>query len=119
MNTAGFNLYRADIADGPFEKINGELILSAGDPMIGAEYEFSDVSVRRDQSYYYQLEEVEVDGNTNVLETIHTKVEPVRIVVVALACVGLVIGLYLLVSGLLSRQIEPYRAASGSARTGA
>lgn len=102
MNTAGYNLYRALSPDGPFEKINSRLILSEGDPMIGAEYEYSDPIVRRDQTYYYQLEEVEVDGDSIKLDMIHARVDPIRTGVVALAGAGLLIGGYLLVSALLT-----------------
>ncbi len=64
MNTAGFNLYRAERADGPYAKINAELIPAASDPLGGSQYEFNDPDVTPGRMFYYQLEEVELGGKT-------------------------------------------------------
>ncbi|TMC47701.1 MAG: hypothetical protein E6J26_11115 [Chloroflexi bacterium] len=45
VNTAGFNLYRAESASGPFVQINQALIPAANDPIT-----------------YYQLEDVDLNG---------------------------------------------------------
>ena len=115
IDTAGFNLYRADSADGPFVRLNSMLIYGEGAPLTGSEYEFIDSDVGRDQSYFYQLEEVEVDGQINELDLIRASVQPVQTLVVILAVVGLLIGGYLLASGLFSRRIP---APPGSASQG-
>ncbi len=62
INTAGFNLYRAESADGPFSQINSELIPAAPDPMTGGKYKFEDTSVTPGKTYYYQLEDIEYTG---------------------------------------------------------
>ncbi len=64
MNTAGFNLYRAERADGPYAKINADLIPVASDPLGGNQYEFNDPDVTPGRTFYYQLEEVELGGKT-------------------------------------------------------
>jgi hypothetical protein len=71
LNTAGFNLYRAEQADGPFEQVNETLIPGSDDPLTGGEYEFVDMAVTPGTNYYYQLEEVETSGgraNIGVIE---------------------------------------------------
>ena len=65
VETAGFNLYRADLPDGPGEQLNSQLIAAAGDPVVGADYSFVDTGIDSGRRYYYQLEEVELDGETN------------------------------------------------------
>ena len=74
MDTAGFNLYRGESADGPFDvKVNDQLIPPAADPMTGGEYEFVDKTARPGVIYYYQLEEVERNGATNSFGPISTR----------------------------------------------
>jgi len=66
MNTAGFNLYRGESPDGPFEvKVNEKLIPAAPDPMTGGKYHYSDNSAQAGKTYYYQLQEVEKTGGVN------------------------------------------------------
>jgi len=66
MNTAGFNLYRGESADGPFDvKVNAQLIPPATDPLTGGKYEYVDKTARPGVTYYYRLEEVERNGGTN------------------------------------------------------
>ena len=66
MNTAGFNLYRGESADGPFSvKVNEQLIAPAADPMTGGKYQYVDKTARAGVTYYYRLEEVERNGGVN------------------------------------------------------
>jgi hypothetical protein len=66
MNTAGFNLYRGESADGPFDvKVNAQLIPPAADPLTGGKYQYVDQTARAGVTYYYRLEEVERNGGTN------------------------------------------------------
>ncbi|MBI5305268.1 MAG: hypothetical protein HY868_24265 [Chloroflexi bacterium] len=64
INTAGFNLYRGASADGPFAKVNDQLIAASPDPVTGGKYRFEDATVVPGQTYYYQLEDVEFSGRT-------------------------------------------------------
>jgi hypothetical protein len=66
MNTAGFNLYRGEAPDGPFDvKVNDRIIAPAQDPMVGGKYQFVDQTARPGVTYYYQLQEVEKNGAVN------------------------------------------------------
>jgi hypothetical protein len=62
LDTAGFNLWRSDAADGPYARVNEALIPAAGGPTWGASYTFTDVAVVAGATCYYKLEEVDVYG---------------------------------------------------------
>ncbi len=62
LNTAGFNLYRADTESGPFQKVNTDLIPASPDPLVGGTYAFTDTGVMAGRTYYYRLEDVETSG---------------------------------------------------------
>jgi hypothetical protein len=67
VNTAGFNLYRGESPDGPFDlKVNETLIPASPDPLLGGEYRYVDKSAHPGVTYYYQLQEVEKSGGVNV-----------------------------------------------------
>lgn len=73
METAGFNLYRSEIPDGPYVKVNATLIPGASDPLLGGRYAYTDTNVVAGRTYYYKLEDVELDGAT----TVHGPIEVV------------------------------------------
>jgi hypothetical protein len=58
----GFNIYRAESKDGEYVKINGSLIASKVGSGLGTSYEFTDSDVKNRMTYYYQLEDVDVNG---------------------------------------------------------
>lgn len=62
INTAGFNLYRSSQAQGPYRLINNSLIPVSGDSLGGAKYHFEDTTVTSSETYYYQVEELGLDG---------------------------------------------------------
>jgi hypothetical protein len=64
LDTAGFNLYRSLEPSGPFDKVNASLIATTGDPLTGGAYRYEDKTVQPGVVYYYQLEEVELDGGS-------------------------------------------------------
>jgi hypothetical protein len=63
LDNLGFNLYRADSADGERSQINGRLIPSemSGNAM-GATYTYLDETAAPGQTSYYWLEDVDVNG---------------------------------------------------------
>jgi hypothetical protein len=63
LSTVGFNLYRSDSQEGVYQKVNDELIPASPDPLIGGSYTYLDTQVKPGVTYYYQLEEVEAQGN--------------------------------------------------------
>jgi hypothetical protein len=75
LNTAGFNLYRGETKDGPFTRINAELIPASPDPLIGGSYIFTDTAVTGGHTYYYQLEDVETSGTATVQGVVEVKAD--------------------------------------------
>ncbi len=64
VNTAGFNLYRSENPNGPFTRINPQLIAASIDPVAGGKYQYQDTSIVSGRTYYYQLEDVELNGKS-------------------------------------------------------
>lgn len=62
VNNAGFNIYRAESANGPYVKINNALIAAKGTAVSGARYKFVDMP--GDGTFYYKLEDVEHNGQS-------------------------------------------------------
>ncbi|MBN1559978.1 ExeM/NucH family extracellular endonuclease [candidate division KSB1 bacterium] len=60
INVAGYNILRGDGRDGPFSRINDQLIASQGDSGRGADYSYIDVAGLA--SHFYKLESVTLDG---------------------------------------------------------
>ena len=65
IDNAGFNIYRADSEDGEYVQINDSLIPSAGSPTEGASYEFVDTGAANRTTYFYMLEDIDLNGATN------------------------------------------------------
>jgi hypothetical protein len=63
LSTAGFNLYRSYSKDGVYEKVNPELVPASPDPLTGGSHTYLDEQVKAGTTYYYRLEEVELNGN--------------------------------------------------------
>ncbi|MCB0203228.1 MAG: hypothetical protein H6649_02705 [Caldilineae bacterium] len=68
VDTAGFNVYRSQSEEGPWTKINPSLIPGSPDPIRGGSYVFTDTNVLAGVTYWYELEEVELSGQTTRLE---------------------------------------------------
>jgi len=73
VNLAGFNLYRSDDPQGPYLKVNDALIPASRDPVTGGSYAYADTTVAAALTYYYKLEDVELDGSS----TMHGPIEAV------------------------------------------
>jgi hypothetical protein len=63
VNNAGFNLYRAATEDGEYVQINSSLIPAQGTSTQGAFYEFVDKDVQNRKTYYYKLEDIDMNGS--------------------------------------------------------
>ena len=91
LNTAGFNVLRSDSSDGPFTRLNPEVIPASPDPLVGGSDVYTDTNVTPGQTYYYQLEEVESGGGTSpqgtVVATAQRGIEPIFVA----AAIGLVV----------------------------
>lgn len=92
FNTAGFNIYRSSKSDSGFVRLNEKLIAGSANAASGSEYLFVDRDVDRGATYYYQLEEVEVDNSTTVYDVISGRAEPIARLSLAIAAVCLIVG---------------------------
>ena len=70
LDIIGFNLLRSDSEDGPFIKVNDELIPPASDPNVGGEHSYVDHDVVNGVTYYYKLESIDRQGNSTESEPI-------------------------------------------------
>jgi len=66
VDNAGFNIYRATAENGPYVKINDSLIAGAGSSTAGAAYEFVDENLKNRKTYYYKLEDIDLNGTSNM-----------------------------------------------------
>jgi hypothetical protein len=66
IDNAGFNLYRAESENGEYMKINSSLIPAEGSPTQGASYQFIDEGVKNRTTYYYKLEDIDLNGTSTM-----------------------------------------------------
>jgi hypothetical protein len=66
IDNAGFNIYSSESKDGEFIKINDALIPAQGFSTEGATYEFIDSGLRNGKTYYYKLEDIDLNGTSTM-----------------------------------------------------
>ena len=67
LNNAGFNILRSDKRDGQFTKINTSLIAGQGTTSERTTYEWKDTTAKPNVVYYYQIQDVSLDGKVQTL----------------------------------------------------
>ena len=67
LNNAGFNILRSDARDGEFTQLNTKLIAGQGTTSERTVYEFPDTSAKPNVVYYYQIQDVSLDGKVQTL----------------------------------------------------
>ena len=67
LNNAGFFIKRRRQRDGQFEIINAAMIQGAGTTSEKQSYTYEDTTARPNVVYYYQIEDVSLDGNRQTL----------------------------------------------------
>ena len=67
LNNAGFNILRSDARDGEFTKLNTKLIAGQGTTSERTVYSFPDTSAKPNVVYYYQIQDVSLDGKVQTL----------------------------------------------------
>jgi hypothetical protein len=98
VNTAGFNIYRSERADGPYVRINPRLIPTNAEQLSGGKYQYEDTDVVPGKTYYYQLEDIELNGTSTRRTPIAVTVSNTSGVDTGLALgAGLGVGVLLLV----------------------
>lgn len=73
IDNAGFNIYRSKSEFGGYVKINNQLILAKGFETVGASYKFVDNNVTNGRTYFYKLEDVEIDGTSTFHGPVNAK----------------------------------------------
>ena len=73
LNNAGFNILRSETRDGVFQIINPTLIPGAGTTSERQRYDFTDTTAKQNVVYYYQIEDVSLDGVRQTLVTARLK----------------------------------------------
>ena len=73
LNNAGFNILRSEKRDGEFTKINTKLIAGQGTTSERTSYEYADTSAKPNVIYYYQIQDVSLDGQVTTLRTTHLR----------------------------------------------
>jgi predicted extracellular nuclease len=67
IDNLGFHLYRSELPDGPYARLN-ETLIPSQEPgaVFGAVYSWQDSDVQSGITYYYKLEDVEVGGTSTL-----------------------------------------------------
>ena len=69
LNNAGFNILRSETKDGQFTKVNTQLIAGKGSTSEATTYEWKDTTAKPNVVYYYQIQDVSIDGQVQTLRT--------------------------------------------------
>jgi hypothetical protein len=64
IDNSGFNIWRADAEAGPYVQLNDEIIPAKGSAVQGAKYTFTDKTAQGKNTYFYELEDIDVYGNS-------------------------------------------------------
>ena len=105
LNTVGFIILRSADPNGPYERINPDLIPASDNLYSGSEYSYEDHNTQRGKTYYYMLQDLEDTGLVNEYGPIAIKATNSSLVTLLLAI------LMFASSGLLA-----WQAKAGSAR---
>jgi hypothetical protein len=66
LDNAGFNIYRSEAEQGQYIKINASLIPAKGSSTQGASYEFIDNNVQNRKTYWYKMEDIDLNGRSTM-----------------------------------------------------
>ncbi len=69
LDNAGFNILRSETRDGQFTKLNTQLIAGQGTTSERTTYEWKDTTAKPNVVYYYQIQDVSLDGDIATLRT--------------------------------------------------
>ena len=73
LNNAGFNILRSETRTGAFTQVNPKLIAGHGTTSERNTYEFTDTSAKPNVVYYYQIQDVSMDGDVQTLRITHLR----------------------------------------------
>ena len=66
IDNAGFNIYRSESENGGYAKINSSVVFAKGSPTQGTSYEFVDKKVKNRKTFYYKLEDIDLNGKATM-----------------------------------------------------
>lgn len=95
FESAGFNILRGLAESGPFVQVNEILIPASSDAAAGGVYAFVDDDVVAGQVYFYQLEDVELNGSVTRHELVSTEAPGRPHLLLVLGLVLVLVGLAL------------------------
>jgi hypothetical protein len=75
VNNLGFSIYRSEVENGRYTKVNASLIQGMGTDEASYDYSFIDDGVVFGKTYYYYIEDVDISGKTNKSHTIKVTVD--------------------------------------------
>ena len=67
LNNAGFNILRSDTRSGEYKQINTKMIAGQGTTSEKTTYEWKDTTAKPNVVYYYQIQDVSLDGQVATL----------------------------------------------------
>ena len=73
VDNAGFNILRSETKTGEFKVINAQLIPGAGTTAERNAYTWTDTTAKPNVVYYYQIEDVSLDGERQTLATVRLR----------------------------------------------
>ena len=73
LNNVGFNILRRETRDGEFKIINPILLAGNGTTSERHVYTYTDTTAKPNVVYYYQIEDVSLDGKRTTLRTTHLR----------------------------------------------
>ena len=73
IDNAGFNILRSQTRTGEFTRINAQLIPGGGTTAERADYTWTDTTAKPNLVYYYQIEDVSLDGERQTLATVRLR----------------------------------------------
>ena len=73
LDNAGFNILRSETRDGQFTKLNEQMIAGQGTTSERTAYDFVDKTAKPNVVYYYQIQDVSLDGDVATLRTSRLK----------------------------------------------
>ena len=73
VDNAGFNILRSETRTGEFKVINAQLIPGAGTTAERNTYTWTDTTAKPNVVYYYQIEDVSLDGERQTLATVRLR----------------------------------------------
>ncbi|MDT8304703.1 MAG: hypothetical protein RRC07_02105 [Anaerolineae bacterium] len=100
VNSAGFNIYRSQAPDGAYQRLNDQLVPSRGSPVTGASYQYVDDDVAAGETYYYRLEDVELDNSTELHDVLQYTAPAITWWIMVAAVFSALFGVLLLIKGI-------------------